>query len=192
MVRVKVNILHGNTNTVQFKMTGAELKGLWVIEQHKGLTDAPCLSYYLCLSHSCTNWPVHVGEQETGDREKEEGLRGQTGEIKARTLSLLLWPAGSGSWQLKKQPLATSPSRHTSTSRRPHMIYSSHLPSWKMTLQHWINPAYSRVQGTGAHFIPLSLSSTYNQKGTVSLLSSLWVKCSHWKLDINLPRLKDK
>lgn len=66
-----MNTFCGNTDTVQFKMTRAELKGSWVMEQHKGLTDAPCLSYYLCLSRSCTDWPVRVGERE---KEKEREI----------------------------------------------------------------------------------------------------------------------
>lgn len=166
MVRVKVNILHGNTNTVQNDWGWTQrIMGDWTTQ---GVDRCPmfellpvCKPFMYQLACPCGR--ARKGEGE-GDREKEEGLQEQTGEIKARTLSLLLWPAGSGSWQLKKQPLATSPSQHTSTStpRRPHMIYSSHLPSWKMTLQHWINPAYSRVQGMGAHFIPLSISSHFH------------------------------
>lgn len=79
---------------------------------------------------ACPCGRARKGERE-GDTEKKGGLWGQTGEIKARTLSLLLWPAGSGGWQLKKQPLATFPSRHSSTSRRTHMIYSLTLAELK-------------------------------------------------------------
>lgn len=75
MVRVKVNTRRGNTDTVQFKRTEAELGGSWVMKQHKGLTDAPRLSYYLCLSRSRTDRPVHVKEQKKENEREIERKR---------------------------------------------------------------------------------------------------------------------